>query len=133
MKKLILLSVCILMSSFVFANTLSTASSIHLDINSKSKNIGNPLHLSFDLGDVSQLNEKELNNLLNNLQTPTDSEIEHDATSSYQVSISFMVDSVTVKAAGKSSTWKGALDMAKKAVQNEVKAAKELALSINED
>lgn len=117
-----------LIGSFAFANTLSVERQNDINI----ENCTNHLKVLVDLGDLSNLNETELYNLLDNLPIQVlDSEQFSECTISYSFTFSFMGQSVTVTASGTAETCAEAGNIARDGIKNEVAKAKEMIMNLN--
>jgi len=84
------------------------------------------------LGDLSDLSDQELSDLLDNLIIPTDLDVKlfDECTISYSVTLSVMGQSVTVTASGTASTCEKAGEIARDGVKTEVVAAKKMIQSL---
>ena len=123
MKNLVLSLAFMLISSFAFANTQSVAKQKNVTI----ENYENHLKVSFDLGNLSNLSETELYNLLDNLPTLIiNSEQFSECTITYTFTFSFMGQSVTVSASGTASTCEAAGNIARSGLRSEISKAKSL-------
>lgn len=123
MKNLFFTLAFMLIGSFAFANTQPVEKQKNVTI----ENCGNHLKVSFDLGNLSNLNETELNNLLNNLPTQIiNSEQFSECTISYSVTFTFMGVSTTVSSSGTAATCSEAGNIARSGIRNEVAKAKSL-------
>ena len=97
----------------------------------KIENPENALKISFNLGDLSTLNETELNNLLNNLpKLDFNSDKFSECTITYSATFTYMGVSLSVTASGTAETCAAAGNIARSGISNEVGKAKALIASI---
>lgn len=123
MKNLVLSLAFMLISSFAFANTQPVEKQKSFEV----QNYENQLKISFDLGNLSNLSETELNNLLNNLPTQViNTELFSECTIEYSVTFSFMGVSTTVTSSGTAATCAEAGNIARSGIRNEISKAKKL-------
>lgn len=132
MKKLFFLLVFTLIGSFAFASVTSIQPDRFNGKITINENVENHIKVSFDLGDLSNLNETELSNLLDRLPTPADLDpkLFDECTISYSVTLSVMGQSVTVTASGTAATCEKAGQIARDGVKSEAVAAKKLIMSL---
>lgn len=120
MKNLFLCLAFMLIGSFTFANTQSFKKQKDVII----ENCANNLKISFDLGDLTNLSEKELYNLLDNLPTQViNSERFDTCTITYSLTISVLGQSVEISASGTASTCAEAGKIARSGIKSEAKNA----------
>ncbi|WP_353084384.1 hypothetical protein [Flavobacterium sp.] len=126
MKNLFFTLAFMLVGSFAFANTQPVEKHKNVTI----ENCLNHLKVSFDLGNLSNLSESELYNLLDNLPTQIlNSEQFDECTISYSVTFTYLGVSTTVTSSGTAATCAAAGDIARSGIKNEIGAAKKLILS----
>jgi hypothetical protein len=97
------------------------------EVSVKIENCLNHLKISFDLGNLSNLSETELNNLLNNLPTQIiNSEQYSECTISYSMTFTYMGVSTTVSSSGTAATCEEAGRIARSGIKSEISAAKKM-------
>jgi hypothetical protein len=125
MKNLIFTLAFMLIGSFAFASNQPCKELK----NTSNEYVGNPLKISIDLGDLSNLSEIELVKLIDNLPSVTiNSDVFAECTMSYSVTFSFLGQSLTVTASGTAATCKEASAIARNGIKAEIAKAKELAM-----
>jgi len=127
MRNLIFSLAFMLIGSFAFANTQSVKKQKNVLI----ENCTNKLKVLFDLGDLSNLSETELYNLLDNLPTQVlNSEQFVDCTISYTLTISVLGQSVAISASGTAPTCEEAGTIARSGIKSEAKKAEKMVAEI---
>lgn len=123
MKNLIFSLAFMLIGSFAFANSQSVKKQNNVII----ENCANKLKVAFDLGDLTNLSETELSNLLDNLPTQMlNSEKFDECTISYTLTISVLGQSIQISAAGTASTCEEAGRIARSGIKSEATKAEEM-------
>jgi len=127
MKNLVFSLAFMLIASFGFANTQN-----HGVVKTHTiENFTNHLKITFDLGDLSNLSETELNNLLDNLPTQViNYEQFAECTITYTLTFAFMGQSLTVAASATAPTCAEAGNIARAGLRSEVDAAKKVVKDI---
>lgn len=116
MRNLILSLAFMLVGSFAFANSHSVKKQNNIII----ENYANKLKVVYDLGDLTNLSETELINLLDNLPAQIlDSEKFDECSISYTLTISILGQSVAVTASGTASTCEEAGRIARAGIRSE--------------
>ena len=119
-----------LIVSFAFANTQN----LNVKKNHTIENMTNHLKIAYDLGDLSNLSEIELKDLLNNLPAQViNSEQFAECTISYSVTVSILGQSVTLTASGTAATCPEAGAIARAGIRSEYDAAVRLIKSLSLD
>ncbi len=127
MKNLFFTLAFMLIGSFAFANTQSFEKQKNVTI----ENGSNHLKIIFDLGNLSNLSETDLINLLDNLPTQIVNSAQFDeCTISYSVTVSILGQSVTLTASGTAATCEQAGAIARSGIRSEYNNAYKLIKSI---
>lgn len=128
MKNLVLSLAFMLIGSFAFANTQTVEKQKNVTI----ENSSNHLKVIFDLGNLSNLSETDLINLLDNLPTQiVNSNQFSECTISYSVTVSILGQSVTLTASGTAATCEQAGSIARAGIRSEYNNAVKLIKSLS--
>jgi hypothetical protein len=126
MKKMLfglIATVMISVSGFA-KNDLNESIVVKKEVSVKIENCLNHLKISFDLGNISNLSQTELNNLLDNLPAQIiNSDQFAECTITYTATITFMGQSMTISASGSAATCAEAVRIARSGLKSEKEAA----------